>query len=225
MAEGYREGRSGLISFFRGLGKKRLGLLTGAVVFLALFSAGAKIAGDSLYNFKEDPAAETYTHEALVVVLAGGKGRIETAFELYASGAGSALFVVGAGPKSNFATITRSIDPEVMQKLNPQRLAAVAVDTESRNTIENALIVERYLRQNPKVKELVLVTSSYHMRRSLFILRHLLGNEVRIHPYIPPKESVAAGNWWQSWVGIQVTLSETFKWRFAKFLIPRLGMI
>ncbi len=194
----------------------------GAIAILILGSiAGVRWAGDNFYDLPRNPPVADI-RAPVVVVLAGGKFRIDAALDLFASGVGRELFVVGAGPKIQLPLLLKNSDPAVVARISPDRLNHIRVENESTNTIENAQVVERYLRLNPDVHELVLVTSGYHMRRSVFVIQQFASRPIRVVPWIPENESIGRGNWWQSQLGIRITAEELLKYLFASFTIPRL---
>jgi len=193
-------------------------------VFLLLAIIALRVYGDYLYDYPPNPGiADLPQSNTAIVVLAGGKHRIETAYELFADGVGDRLFVVGAGRKSTVMSIARIQGVEVAQKIPWDRFDKIHVETESRNTIENAYAVKRIVQQNPRLTTLILLTSSYHMRRAQFMIAYHLPPEVRVIPYTPANEQIVRTNWWHTWLGIQVTIQEYFKYLVARVLLPIIG--
>ena len=194
-------------------------------IFMMLTIVGIRIYGDNLYEYPADPDPLTLPKNSLIVCLAGGKHRIETAFSLFADGVGEHLFIVGAGKRATAAALSRIQAAKVAQKISWDRFDKIQVESDSRNTIENAFVVKKFLDQNPNVKNIVLVTSTYHMRRAMFMIAQQISANVNIIPYTPLNAEIAQDNWWQSWLGISVTTEEYFKYLMARFLIPKLGYI
>lgn len=192
-------------------------LLAGLLLF-------AKFAGDSLYNYEPTPAIDKIGHSTLIVCLAGGKGRIQSALSLYSRGKGVALFIAGAGPKSTRESILREhLPPEAIVSIDQPRRDNIIVETQSRNTIENAYAISRFIRSNPEITDVILITSAYHMRRSLLILENALGQQVSVHPYTAKEgAAILRENWTESLIGIGVTLEEYSKLVLAKIFIPLL---
>lgn len=184
---------------------------------------GVRLLGDQLYQYPENPALDKIPADATVVCLAGGKFRVEAAYNLFAQGVGKELFIVGAGKKSTPGNLGRAHAAEALQKMTETRFRGIQVETESRNTIENAFAVSRYLQQNPEVKSIVLVTSAYHMRRAQVVIEHQVHNGLEIIPYTPPSERIEKRTWWHTWLGIEVTMTEYFKFLLASLLAPQLG--
>ena len=147
---------------------------------------------------------------------------MEAAYSLYANGVGDRLWVIGAGKKTTVMGLAKVQASEVAQNIPWDRVDRIQVETESRNTIENAFAVKRYLEQFPQVKNVILVTSPYHMRRSMMMISQHISQEIKIIPFTPTNADFGLKNWWHSWTGISVTVSELVKFRLANIVIPRL---
>ncbi len=122
--------------------------------------------------------AEAMPKADAIVVLGGGMGcntnlpyadmlhaadRVWHAARLYK--AGKAPVVIPSGTGDLFAVVPLLVDLGVPRK-------AIRVETESRNTEENALFVEKVVRQLPGMEKkqkpsVLVVTSAWHMRRAL----------------------------------------------------------
>ena len=204
--------------------KHKASLWSGAIaIFILLTITAIRVQGDNLYAYPTNQELKELPSNATIICLAGGRGRIDTAFDLFSRAVGRELVIIGVGPKTSLYQLIQASSHPSAAKISAERLAKITLEKESRNTIENAYAVDRYLKTNPQVKEIVLITSSYHMRRSLYIFESLLGSSVRIIPYTPEKESIDPKGWWGSWIGIQVTVVEYAKYLFARFVIPKLG--
>lgn len=179
--------------------------------------------GDRLYEYPANPEISALPRDAVIICLAGGKFRIEAAYSLYAQGVGQKLLIVGAGKRSSATVLAKAHAEETLHKISEERFQKIQVETESRNTIENAFAVSRFLQQNQDVKNVVLITSGYHMRRAELMITNQVHRSVSIIPYTPTNEAIGKNNWWHSWLGIQVTTVEYFKFLMAALLIPRLG--
>jgi uncharacterized SAM-binding protein YcdF (DUF218 family) len=225
VAEHPGSGRSSLTSNEKTRGSEhRPSAWAGAIaIFILLMIAGIRVYGDNLYDYPENLAAENLPKDSVIVCLAGGKYRIEAAFSLYANGVGERLFIVGAGRKATKDGLAKLQAVSTAQKIPWDRFDRILVETESRNTIENAYAVRRFLEANPQVKKILLVTSSYHMRRAKFMIAGQLPHDLEIVPYTPPNGEIGRTNWWHSWLGISITIEEYFKFLMVKLLLPTLG--
>ena len=78
------------------------------------------------------------------------------------------------------------------------------LDNLSMTTIENMVCSMVTLEQSVRlynIQELILVTTSYHMRRSLGLARMLLPKWIRIIPCIAEDRNTRRDNWWKTEVG------------------------
>ncbi|MCM0606806.1 MAG: YdcF family protein [Xanthomonadaceae bacterium] len=149
-----------------------------------------------------------------IVVLAGAKGRISEAADLWLKfykenpSRAPMLYVSGMGQRSNWSVFVAQVRPEVLRVI---REKDVILETQSTTTEENALWLQNSL-NILKWDHIVLITSNYHMRRSLYIFQTILGNTVDIDTYSVQPEPYRDGKWYKDAIGIQITLSEFFKW-------------
>lgn len=180
--------------------------------------------GDQLYTFDVVKDPKALPADSAIICLAGGKHRIESALKLFAEGVGSHLLIVGAGRRATPATVIRSHGAEL--SFSPERFARIQVETESRNTIENAFAVREFLHAHPEIRNVVLVTSGYHMRRARFMITHQVQPRVTILPLAATSAAadvIDRGNWWHSWLGINLTMREYAKFLLAAFVLPKVG--
>lgn len=199
-------------------------LWAGSIAILLLLTfIFYRLVGQDLYEYPTNPDLKNVSPRGVIVCLAGGTGRIETAFELFANGYGEELLIIGAGPKTSLSTLLRTLPSSVVEKLSPERLDQIFVERESRNTIENAYIITQRLKHRPKRDTMLLITSSYHMRRSLMILKNSLPQETEIIPFTPMKEQFSRNDWFKSWLGIQVTGYEYLKFLVVQWMLPYFG--
>lgn len=102
-----------------------------------------------------------------IVVFTGGKNRVQTAIQLLSQNIGQRLFISGVNPNTKKSDISHRI------KLDRKLLdCCIDLGKNANNTFENAFETIRWV-QNNNFKSLVIVTSNYHMKRSLFILKQL----------------------------------------------------
>lgn len=216
--------RNGSLSQSRKKNKRgrshKISLWSGAIVLAVLiFSTLYRLLGDAIFDYPSNPALKNISPETIIVCLAGGKGRIDAAYELFLQGFGAELWIIGAGPKIHAYDLEKSLPNNLSEKLNPARLQKIYVENVSKNTIENAYAISQLLKDKMQVKEILLITSSYHMKRSLLILRASLPKEIQIIPYSPPKEIIQKDDWFKTWIGIELTGREIVKYAYAKSLL------
>ena len=194
-----------------------------ALLFFVVAGFFIHLAGDSLYDYPANPAPLAFPANTVIACLAGGKHRIEAAFSLFADGVGEQLWIIGAGKHSTVPTLARAQAAEIAQKIEWNRFDKIQVETESRNTIENAFAVKRLLDQNPNLKNVVLVTSPYHMRRSLLMIQHHISPDIHLIPFTPISADFGREDWWHTWFGLSLTIAETVKFELARLLVPHLS--
>ena len=111
-----------------------------------------------------------------IVVITGGKGRIEHAASLLADGKGKRLLIAGADPSVRKADLVRRLGGK-------ERLFDCCVDlgSESVDTRSNAEEANRWLERR-RYKSMRLVTSDWHMRRARYEFNRQLDSDIKIVP-------------------------------------------
>jgi uncharacterized SAM-binding protein YcdF (DUF218 family) len=176
-----------------------LGLVAGAALGLGFL---AFVAG--LARSERMPLAPSDG----IVALTGGAQRIEDAMDLLAGGYGRRLLITGVNERTSRDEIAR---------LNPgqQHLIACCVDLDyrARNTIGNAIEIRRWMRENG-FRSVAVVTSNYHMPRTLVELDHALAEGHRVVPHPVVSEGIDPDQWWRHPASARLLASE-----YAKFLV------
>lgn len=171
-------------STLRRLGQIALGL--GAVATLALV-AGFLVFAKSIARDERtlDGRADG------IVALTGGAQRIGDAIDLLAGGYGRRLLITGVNERTSRDEIAR---------LNPSQRhwieCCVDLDYRARNTIGNAIETRRWMRQH-RFNTVAVVTSNYHMPRTLVELDHALMGKDRVLPHPVIAEGFDADRWWR----------------------------
>lgn len=113
------------------------------------------------------PAAQTEPETAdAIVILTGGKGRLEHGLRLLTQGKGKALFISGVGNIGNFDELLKHFPQDLQTQVRALPPSAVELGREAENTIGNAQETARWAKAHA-VKTLLVVTSNYHMPRAL----------------------------------------------------------
>ena len=122
------------------------------------------------------PAPEQAPKADAIVVITGGKGRIEHAAGLLAQGKGKRMLIAGADPSVRKADLVRRIGGK-------QELLDCCIDlgSESVDTRSNAEEAKRWIARR-RYHSIRLVTSDWHMRRARYEFRRQLGKDIGIVP-------------------------------------------
>jgi hypothetical protein len=201
-----------------------LSLLSGAVVTAVAF---LWIAAGEIYDYQDTfNLADDVASTDVVLCLAGGKGRIPIAFELWESiGAnrpksptGSQndpiLFLSGVGPKAGMETLReQGVSKESLSHVTHQN---VVFENVSENTFENAQFFASFARQKGW-HHVALVTAGYHMRRAHFILNKILGPDVEIKTQTVDAVHFERNQWHSDAYAIRVTVIEYIKWLYYRY--------
>jgi uncharacterized SAM-binding protein YcdF (DUF218 family) len=149
-----------------------------------------------------------------IVALTGGAERIADAIDLLAQGRGGRLLITGVNEKTTREELAR-------QRPDLRTYFACCVDLDYRalNTIGNAEQTRLWAEQN-NFGSLLVVTSTYHMPRSLAEIGHVLPN-VRLIPHAVVPERLDMEGWWREPNTIRLLLIEYAKLVVAK---ARLGL-
>src|SRR5690242_17754507 len=123
------------------------GLWLGGLVFFVASSLA----------IRGDPLIQTDA----IVVLTGGRLRLETGVQLFAAGRARKLFVSGVNQRVDRDELLRTLGPSAARAA-----CCIALGHEADNTFGNARETANWMREQG-YRSLRLVTSWYHMRRGL----------------------------------------------------------
>ncbi|OGU14636.1 MAG: hypothetical protein A2076_06485 [Geobacteraceae bacterium GWC2_53_11] len=138
-----------------------------------------------------------------IVVLAGGKGRVEEGVRLFRESRAEFLFFVGVDPSVRKSDLYRPRpgDPSADN---------VILEKSSRNTLENSIFGRDVIVQS-KVRSILLITSRYHLKRASILFRHSLPKYITIIPY--PVDTVnLKESWWNHGGSFQLLFREFYKY-------------
>jgi len=158
--------------------------ITGAALF-ALW-----VAGFIWFATPPSPENEAVSTDA-IVVLTGGRLRLQSGMDLLRDGKGRKLFVSGVNQQVDLDALLRASGnaPEWAS-------CCTSVGHDADNTLGNARETAQWMRQQG-FNSLRLVTAWYHMPRSLLELdRAMPGIAIIAHPVFP--DEVKREHWWKS---------------------------
>ncbi|WP_052341753.1 YdcF family protein [Salinarimonas rosea] len=169
----------------RSFARRMAGTLFGAALLMAVATAlGFFVFVATLERHMDDPGRAD-----AIVALTGGSQRVGDALDLLARGKGDRLLISGVHETTTLEEIAR---------LNPgrERLLACCVDLDhrARNTIGNAIETRRWAAERD-VGSLIVVTSNYHMPRTLLELENA-SPDLEVIPYAVAPANLDTAAWW-----------------------------
>lgn len=185
----------------------------GALCLLVLIAAGA-LAGGFIWfvNAVPERESEISGNADGIVVFTGGTSRVEDAMQLLADGRGKRLLISG---------VNRNTTPREIARLVPQyeELVACCVDLDyaAMNTAGNATGARRWVHSR-KFRSLIVVTSSYHMPRSMAELGHQLSG-VKLIAFPVVTEKLRSEPWWSNMATARLLFYEYLKYMVAQLRI------
>ena len=198
-----------------------IGMMLGALLL-------ASVMAGEIYDYQDTVDGVHLPKVDAIVVLAGGRGRISAAGDLWYRYWDDAhrpqtpgdpprdflkapyLYVSGMGHQADWAVFARQIRRGVLQVIRPEN---VILEHESANTEENAIWLARYAR-NQGWSRILLMTSSYHMKRSRLVIQKVLysmGIQLQIETLSVYQDPFEAGEWRSGVNSFRVTLFEYLK--------------
>jgi uncharacterized SAM-binding protein YcdF (DUF218 family) len=109
-----------------------------------------------------------------IAVFTGDKGRIAYAMELLKKNPTSKLFISGVHAANSFQTLlAKQSIPTTTEELSAAGMQ-VDLDYESKNTFENVRETVEYLKSNPDIKKVLIISSDYHIMRVKLIISHFM---------------------------------------------------
>tara|TARA_Y100001934_G_C12253497_1_gene726334 strand:- start:161 stop:784 length:624 start_codon:yes stop_codon:yes gene_type:complete len=173
------------------------------LVFSVIWLCGFVIFAQSL----PDTVAMPKTQTDAIVVLTGGSLRLETGLDLLTDNRASKLFVSGVHRGVDVAQLL-----QMVRRFPDAVTCCIALGYDADNTEGNAKETAAWLKKE-QYHSIRLVTSSYHMLRSLAEFRAVMpAIKIIEHPVFP--KSFKAKNWW-FWPGSTGLIIEEYN----KYLI------
>ncbi len=144
-----------------------------------------------------------------IVVLTGGRGRIEEGVRLYREHQARYLFLIGVGPTVRKSDLFKERKGEGGEE-------GVFLDKVSRNTLENAIYARDMILGKKDISSIRLITSRYHMKRATLIFRNTLPGEIAIYPH-PVDTRNLKEEWWSHGSSFRLLFSEFYKYCLFRF--------
>jgi uncharacterized SAM-binding protein YcdF (DUF218 family) len=147
-----------------------------------------------------------------IVALTGGNSRIVDAIELLAQGRGKRLLISGVHRTTTLREIAR-VAPQFERYI----LCCTDLDHSALNTVGNAAETRRWARQQ-NFRSLIIVTSSYHMPRSMAELSRQMP-DIELIPYPVVSEKLRTEPWWSHPPTARLLISEYLKYMVVQVRI------
>jgi len=149
------------------------------------------------------------TQAQAIVVFTGGKNRVVRALFLLEQGRGERLLISGVHPAT-----TKSILRARTGQYERLFRCCIDIDTLARDTVGNAREAATWAKKRG-YSSLMLVTSAYHLPRSMLELSAVLPDvELIGYPVVTP--SINYDRWWATTKGLRILASEYFKYLAAR---------
>ncbi len=180
------------------------------VFFVVLEYISLSEYSDDVINYQKTifPPRDT----DMVVVLTGSSGRIRPAYELMKEMNAPVLFVAGTNARVNFDELAKGHGMDINYR------DRIVVDNASKTTYENAEAVLKYADEH-QVKKILLVTSAYHMKRSMLVFKNVLEDTgVEVIPYGTAVKPIKRDSWFKDEEVFKNLLVESFKFQYYKLL-------
>ena len=225
-----RSMRFGITPSFRRWLKLLAALVTGMT--LGALALAYTTAGE-IYDYQDTVDGVHLPEVDAIVCLAGGRGRIAGAGDIWyrywelvhtplvgtdkspIPERAPILYLSGMGLKSTFKVLSHQLRRGVLEVIKPEN---VILETESVNTEANARVLARFAKQRGW-KKVLLITSSYHMKRARYMFDAVLKDEglsVDVETLSVYQEPFEPGEWRASFHGIRVSVIEFLKWVYYK---------
>ncbi|MBP3347080.1 MAG: YdcF family protein [Alphaproteobacteria bacterium] len=178
-------------------------------IIAVLFLLSAWFAGFLWFNHQINSYENTAGIKTdAIIALTGGRNRISNAVALLNDGAAEKLFISGVSKQTSLTQIEQLNDLRIRQKQKVQ------TGSEAKDTIGNAIEADEWIKKN-NVRSIRLVTSNYHLPRSILEFRHR-SPEVSIVPSPVYSDKVQA-KWWKNPGSFRLIATEYNKFLYVYF--------
>jgi uncharacterized SAM-binding protein YcdF (DUF218 family) len=179
---------------------RRAAAVVAAVFLLSVWGYGLS----RFVSLVPDRVEDSTTHTDAIVVLTGGSGRLDEGLKLLSEDLAERLFVSGA---------YRGVDVDRLLDISRNAPQDLACCIDIGHTAGNAAETAAWVRDNG-IQSLRIVTSVYHLPRSLLEFRHAIP-DVKLVPHPVFAKHVKRDEWWL-WPGTaRLILGEYSKYLLA----------
>lgn len=140
----------------------------------------------------------------VIAVFTGDKGRIDYAFKMAEKYPSVKIFITGVYAKNSLTTLLRKQGKNIsVDEFLEQESHRIELDYLARNTVENGIATINYLERLEQVKNVVIVSSDYHMLR-INLIMNTLTSEYQFY-----YDSIQGD--YSQWRDLKILFKEVFK--------------
>jgi uncharacterized SAM-binding protein YcdF (DUF218 family) len=173
-----------------------VGFITSFIVYIPIYAKMQKGRASGAFYQKSPDAIAVFT---------GDKGRIAYALEHLKKNPSAKLFISGVHAANSFQTlVAKQADPVTGEVVNQYDMQ-VDLDYESQNTFENVRETVQFLKSNPQLNKVLIISSDYHIMRINLIISHYMTGEK------PEFFFDSVSNSYNSWSDVKKLLKEAVK--------------
>lgn len=172
-------------------------LLISFITYIPIYAKLEKDRADDAF-FQKSPDA--------IAVFTGDKGRIAYALKLLKDHPNAKLLISGVYAANSFETLLKKQEVESEIETDSDTAGMqVDLDYESKNTFGNVRETVQFLKVNPNLKKILIISSDYHIMRVKLIISHFMEDHKSEFYF----DSVS--NNYRDWKEIKKLLKETLK--------------
>ena len=192
------------------------------IFFIFLITSILTLFFIQLNNFKNNILSLTkYNNEESpnIVILTGGTNRIKDGLKIIKDFRKTKknnykILVSGTGTGFTKNSLKKKLGPN----FSPQLIqCCIDLDSVSKNTFTNASETFKWTKKND-IKELILITSNYHMPRAILEFKNVMPN-LKIYTYAITPDKHKIENWLSSYQTFGLVFTEYFKYIVASLRI------
>ncbi|MDG2312471.1 MAG: YdcF family protein [Alphaproteobacteria bacterium] len=194
--------------------RRKLSRLSRYLLILSIFLIGLWFLGFFIYLNKISSTysvpLNTLKEVNAIVVLTGGRGRLDQGLNLFKKGKSPELFISGVDSGVDKTTLlkNRNIDGKMLD-------CCINLGYNAENTFGNATETAHWIRSK-QFSSLYLVTANYHMPRSLLEFQTALPEAIII-PHAVHPSNVHMKDWWR-WQGTVRLLTAEYAKYIATYI-------
>ncbi len=188
-------------------------LLYFCLILLVVFFFGLVGFVDTINKYKQPKLILA----DVAIVLTGGAGRIEKGIEILNKNKVKKLFISGVHKSVVVKKLLNVVKDNSFSQYNKSN---IILGYQAKTTFDNGIEVANFIKNN-NYKSIYLITSKFHMPRSMYEVRYRLPN-VKIIPYPINNNNIKIKNWY-SYPGTLFIL--TFEYLKTLLVILRISIL